>query len=84
MIRRKISFSTLLAMISTFCAVMTMLISVSNKVVSIKEKSDEEIQTGEYYVLTEIRDNNLEENNNYLMELLDGRIIMIDFDDESA
>ena len=81
MIRRKIAFTTVLAMISTFCAAMTMLINVSNKVVSIKEKSEEKIQTGENYVLSEEMDNILEENDNYLMELLDGRII-IDLDDD--
>lgn len=83
--KKTITLSTILALISTFCAFLTMLITVSNKVVSMKERVEEETYAEEYQIVeVDHGDTGFEKDGEYFVELPDGRIVMIELDDNTV
>lgn len=78
--KKSLTITTTLALISTFCALLTMLINVSNKITSIKEKAEEE-QYDEYQMVTEERAEVIyEDANRMIIEYPDGEEIEVDLD----
>lgn len=78
--KRTFTITTVLALISTFCALLTMLINVSNKITSIKEKAEEE-QYDEYQMETEdYAEVIYEDDNRMIIEYPDGEEIAVDLD----
>ena len=78
--KRTFTITTVLALISTFCALLTMLINVSNKITSIKKKAEEE-QYDEYQMETEdYAEVIYEDDNRMIIEYPDGEEIAVDLD----
>ena len=78
--KRSLTITTVLALISTFCALLTMLVNVSNKITSIKEKAEEE-QYDEYQMATEDRaEVTYEDGSRMIIEYPDGEEIEVDLD----
>ena len=78
--KKTLTITTVLALISTFCALLTMLINVSNKITSIKEKAEEE-QYDEYQMETEdYAEVIYEDDNRMIIEYPDGEEIAVDLD----